>query len=245
MRRLAEMTLVEFKLLLRDPLTVVFVLVLPVAVLLILNGIFGNVPDEYFGGFGAVDFYTPAYVALVVATIGVLALPVQMAGYREKGVLRRFRASPMPLTLLLAAQVLVAVIIGTVAAGVLVVLSILGYGGSAPADWFQFGAAFVLVTVAFASLGVLLGVLLPTARAAQGVGVLLFFLFMNLGGAGPPPELLPDLMGTIGAFVPVTPAGDLLRGLWFDVGWDVTAAITMTAIVGVGLLVSVWRLQRE
>lgn len=93
----------------------------------------------------------------------------------------------MPL-LLLVAQVLVAVIVGTTAAGLLVVLSTTLFGGAPPADWVQVGAAFVLVTVAFASLGVLLGVLLPTARAAQGVGVLLFFMFVNLGGAGPPPS---------------------------------------------------------
>jgi len=45
---------------------------------------------------------------------------------------------------------------------------------------------FVLVSVAFAALGALLGVVLPTARSAQGLGVLLFFVFMMLGGAGPP-----------------------------------------------------------
>lgn len=245
MRRLAEMTLVELKLFLRDPLTVVFVLLLPVAVLVILDGIFGNVPDEFFGGVGAVDFYTPAYVALVVATIGVLALPVQLAGYRERGVLRRFRASPIPLLLLLGAQVLVAVVIGTVAAGLLVVLSTTVFGGAVPSDWLPVVGAFLLVATAFASLGVLLGVLLPTARAAQGVGVLLFFVFMNLGGAGPPPELLPDAMGTIGSLVPVTPAGELLRALWLDTGWHPTAVIAMAAVVAVSLPVATWRLRRE
>lgn len=151
----------------------------------------------------------------------------------------------MPLLVLLAAHVLIAVIIGTLAAGLLVGLSILVYGGAPPAGWVGIGAAFLLVTVAFASVGVLLGVLLPTVRAAQGVGVLLFFLFMNLGGAGPPPQLLPDAMVTVGRLVPVTPASDLLRGLWLGLGWKPTAAIAMATIVVFSLLIGAWRLRQE
>jgi ABC-2 type transport system permease protein len=136
-------------------------------------------------------------------------------------------------------------LIGAAASGLLVLLSTVVYGGAPPADWAAVAAAFLLVAVAFASLGVLLGVLLPTARSAQGVGVLLFFVFMNLGGAGPPPELLPDPMETVGNLVPVTPASELLRGPWLGLDWEPAAAIAMAGLVGVSLLVGVWRLRKE
>lgn len=97
MRTLREITWIELKLFAREPLTVVFVLVLPLIVLYVLNGVFGNTPDpSVYEGLGPVDYYTPVYVGLVVATIGVLSVPTHLASYREQGVLRRFRASAMP-----------------------------------------------------------------------------------------------------------------------------------------------------
>jgi hypothetical protein len=66
---LRELTWVELKLFLREPLTVVFVLVLPLVVLYVLNGVFGSQPDpSVWEGHSPIDFYTSAYVGLVVAT---------------------------------------------------------------------------------------------------------------------------------------------------------------------------------
>ena len=102
------LTKVELRLFLREPLTVVFVLVLPVVLLYVLNGVFGSTPDPtVWEGQSPVDFYTSAYVALVAATAGVLSLPVHLAGYREQGVLRRFRASAVSPVALVGAHVTV------------------------------------------------------------------------------------------------------------------------------------------
>ena len=70
MRALVALAWVELKLFAREPLTVLFVLVLPVVVLYILNGVFGSAPPDptVWEGLDAVTFYTPSYVALVAAT---------------------------------------------------------------------------------------------------------------------------------------------------------------------------------
>ena len=244
MRALREITWVEFKLFTREPLTVLFVLVLPLIVLYVLNGVFGNQPDpEVYAGVGPVDFYTPAYVALVVATVGVLSVPVHLAGYREQGVLRRLRASALPPVTLLAAHVVIAVAVGAAGAVLLTALSVVGYDGALPHDWPGVVAAFLLVTVAFAAVGTLLGVVLPTARAAQGLGVLLFFVFLMLGGAGPPAEVLPAAMATIGDVVPLSHAGALLRGPWLGLPWDGGAIAVMSGLLVVSLPLTWWRLR--
>jgi len=94
-------------------------------------------------------------------------------------------------------------------------------------------------------LGLLLGLLLPTARAAQGLGVLLFFVFMMLGGAGPPREVLPSALQRVGDLLPVTYAGDLLRGPWLNRGWDLTALAVMGAVLVVSLVLAAWRVRVE
>ncbi len=229
MRALGELAWVELKLFAREPLTVMFVLVLPVVVLYVLNGVFGSEPADpaVWEGLDAVAFYTPSYVALVAATVGVLSVPVQLAGYREKGVLRRFRASALSQPAFLGAHGIVASVTAVTGAVLLTVLAVVAYDAPTPVDPVGLLAAGALVVAAFAALGLLLGLLLPTARTAQGLGVLLFFVFMMLGGAGPPREVLPDALQTLGDLLPVTYAGDLLRGPWLDRGWDVTELLVM------------------
>lgn len=247
MRALAELTWVELKLLVRDPLTVLFVLVLPVAVLYVLNGVFGGaIPDpSVWEGLPAVDFYTPSYVALVVATVGVLTVPVHLAGYRERGVLRRFRASAISPAMLVGAHVAVAIVVGAAGAALLVVASVLGYDASLPVDWMGVVLSFLLVALAFAALGALLGAVLPTARAAQGLGVLLFFLFMMLGGAGPPIEVLPDAMVSIAEVLPMTFGARLLRSQWLGLGWDAGPTYVLVGILVLASILAVWRYRTD
>ena len=51
-------------------------------------------------------------------------------------------------------------------------------------------AGLVVGSLGFVSVGVLLGSLLPSARAAQAVGLLLFFPSFLLGAGGPPPHVM-------------------------------------------------------
>lgn len=244
MRALREICWLELKLFVREPMTVVFVFVLPLVLLYVLNGVFGNQPDPaVYEGLGPVDYYTPTYIGLVVATLGVLSVSVHLAGYREHRVLRRFRASPLPTAALLAAQVFVAAVMGTIASGLLTAMSVVGYNASLPHDWAGVIIGFALVTVTFAALGALLGVVLPTTRAAQGLGVLLFFVFMMLGGAGPPREVLPATLSHVADAVPMTYAAQVLRGPWLDRGWDPSAFGVMAVLLLVALGLTTWRLR--
>ena len=175
MKALQRLTWVELKLFTRDPLSLVFTLALPFFFLIVLNGVFGNEPeeipeDDVWRGVGPADYYVPAYVGLVMAAIGVLSMPVRLASYRERGVLRRFRASAMPLWAVLGSQVAVALATAVVGAVSIAIASAVIYGTDFPHDWLPFIPAFVLAAFAFAALGVLLGSVLPTSRSAQGAG---------------------------------------------------------------------------
>ncbi len=247
MGRTLEVARVELRLFAREPVTVLFVLVLPLVVLYVLNGVFGAAPPDpsVWEGLEATTYYTSSYVALVAATVGVLSVPVQLAGYREKGVLRRFRASALPQPALYAAHALVAGATALVGAVLLTVLAVVAYDAPMPEDLVGVVAALALVIAAFAALGVLLGLLLPTARSAQGLGVLLFFVFMMLGGAGPPREVLPDALRRVGDLLPVTYAGDLLRGPWVGRGWDGTALLVCLGVLAGSVALAGWRVRRE
>jgi ABC-2 type transport system permease protein len=240
---LRKLTWVELKLFARDPISMVLTLALPLFFLIVLNGVFGNEPEldpaeDVWRGVGPADFYVPAYVGLVMAATGTLGLPVRLATYRERGILRRFRASAMPVWAVLGSQVVVALLTAAVGAVSLAVASTLIYGTELPAEVPGFLAGFVLAAVSFASVGVLLGSVLPTARSAQGAGLMLFFVMFLLSGAGPPPGALNSAMRAVSDALPLTYVVLLLQDPWLGFGWHVTASIVVAAIAVVSTVLS-------
>ena len=232
MRTIAKMTWVEIKLFVREPLTVVFTLALPLFILFIMGGVFGNTPDPdgvVYRGVGPMDYYVPAYIGLLIASIGLIGLPVQLAGYRERGVLRRFRAASVSVWSVVGSQTLVSVVVALAGAILLVAVASIAYDFNLPQSPGTVIAAFLLSVLTFASLGIFLGALLPTARAAQGAGVLLWFVMMILSGAGPPPEVLNTAMRTISSITPLKYVILLLQNPWLGFGWDLAV---MGIVVG-------------
>jgi ABC-2 type transport system permease protein len=231
MRTLARLTWVEIKLFIREPITVVFTLALPIIFLFVMGGVFGNTPNpDIYRGVGAMDYYMPSYYGLVMLAIGTVALPVHLTGYRERGVLRRFRASSFSVWSVLGSQLLVSFII-TIAGSILItVFGLLVYHPHLPVYTGQLIAAFVLGTLCFASLGFFLGAVLPSTRSAQGVGLILFFIMMILGGAGPPPEVLTGAMDIIGKIMPLRHVILMLQNPWLGFNWYTSASLITVGI---------------
>jgi ABC-2 type transport system permease protein len=70
---------------------------------------------------------------------------------------------------------------------------------------------FCLAAMGFAGFGIFLGAVLPTARAAQAVGMLVWFVVLFLGGAGPPPEVLTDALRTTSDSTPLWHAVQMMQ----------------------------------
>jgi ABC-2 type transport system permease protein len=220
---------VEAKLLVREPLTLVFAFGFPLVTLFVMAGVFGNSTagrDEVvFRNIGAIDYYVPAYVALVLAAIGLVSLPVHLASYRERGVLRRLRASELQPRSLFGAHVLVSAVIGAVTTSIMVAAAYAAYRNAMPASWLGVLAGFVFVSVTFSAIGVALGTLLPNARSAQVAGMILFFVMMMLSGAGPPPEVLKGPMRIVHDMLPLTYGIRLIQDPWLDFDWSLRAIL--------------------
>ena len=115
MRLLAKMSWLELKLFLREPLTVLYALALPLLILFVMGGVFGNDVDaEYYRGVGSMDYYVPAYIALVTASVGLISLPAHIAGNRDRGVLKRYHASSMPTWVVVGSSVVTTFVIASV-----------------------------------------------------------------------------------------------------------------------------------
>lgn len=238
MRALARTSWVELKLFAREPLTVVFTLALPLVLLFVLGSVFGNTPDpEVYRGVGAMDYYVPAYAGLVIASLGLIALPTHLADYRERGILRRFRASSVPLPSVFGAHVVVTIVSAAVGSLLLMAVAVLTYDIRAPESPAGFAGAFLLSALSFSAIGALLGAALPTARAAQGAGVLLWFVMLIIAGAGPPPEVLTEATRAVADATPLRHVILLLQDPWLGFGWNTTETLIVLAwLAGSGAL---------
>jgi ABC-2 type transport system permease protein len=242
LRVLFKLTWIELKLFLREPMTIVFTFAFPVVLMFVLGEIFGNRSNtdaNVFGDVGAMNYYAPAYIAVVTMSVGVIMLPARLTDYRSGGVLRRFRASLVPIWAVLGSQVLGALVLGLIGAVLVVAFAAASYPVHFPESLALLAAGFVLCSAAFAAIGTLLGAVMPSPRAAQGAGLMLFFVMLFLSGASVPTEVMSKTMTRIGDFLPLTYGVDLLQKAWIGGTWDWPAAIVLLGIALVAGFLSV------
>jgi len=203
MSAMGRLVKAELKLMVRDPLVLTFVFAFPIVTMLIIGGAFGTTPDRAFEFTNPSHWYVASYLTVTIAAGGLVMLPVHLASYRERGVLRRFTAAGFPRWSFAVAQLIVGLVTIAVACALLLAVAAPVYGIPAMHNAWRVLAALSLGAVAFVSIGILLGTLLPSARAAQAVGLLIFFPSFLLGAGGPPP---------------LTQLTDAVREPWLGIG---------------------------
>ena len=212
---LAAMTKTETKLFFREPLLPALVLALSVLLVVgfgLIPG-FGD-PSSDLSGQSGTEYIASIGVAIVLAVLGLSILPTTLGTYRERGVLRRLRATPVTPRTLLGAQLL---LVGgaTVAATVLLVLvGSLGFGVAVPRNPAGFVLAVVLGAAALLSLGLLVAAVAPTAKAANAIGMTLFFPSMFLAGVYVPRETFAPFLRHISDGTPLGAALQAVRDCW-------------------------------
>jgi ABC-2 type transport system permease protein len=138
----------------------------------------------------------------------------------------------------LGSQLLVSFVIAIVGSLLVFAFGMLIYRPNLPVSPGLLAVAFVLGTLCFASFGFFLGAVMPSTRSAQGVGLILFFVMMILGGAGPPPEVLTGAMKVVGDITPMRHVVLMLQDPWLGFGWNVNASLIVASITVLAALLS-------
>lgn len=236
MRGYLAMTVSEIKLFLREPFSIIFVLVFPLMMMMLLSAVFGDDPDEaqavengflVWRGVVPVDYYTAGSVAVIIAALGLMTLPINLAGYREQGILKRLRASSAPAWTVFGAQLTVALL--TFVAGTIVmgVVAWLAYDAMLPEDPIGVAVAVLLGTFTFGALGLLLASAVSSSRAAQGIGLLLFFGMWLICGSAPPRAVLPSGLRDFSELLPLTHLVLAIQDPWYGFGWSTNGLLIL------------------
>lgn len=239
---LATLTRVETLLLLREPAAVFFTLALPL-VLLVLNGSGGNDPNPRFGGAGLVDVLMAGFLVYVMATSAIMGLGETLADYRDRGILRRLRVTPLRPWQILTSHALTHLAMCVLGVVLLVGIGIVGYGLHVPASIVATLLAVLASAVSMISVGFVLGALLPSVRTTQAVAAAIYFPAIFVSGALFPREVLPSFAQQIGNVLPMTYAVRAIREAWTvgTIDWPGLGILAATTAAGVLVAVRMFR----
>jgi len=242
MKSLLKMTWMESKLFLREPASAFFTLIFPLMMLFIYGTIFSNSPIPAPGGSqNAIGNLIPSFTAMSIGIVGLMPVTITLATYRENGILRRLRTTPISPLVVMAAQIIVVFLMTVLGVILLVAAGMLIYDVRFTGNVLSVFAGFVFGGLSFFGMGFILASVMPTARTAQIVGMVLLYPMLILSGAGWPRELMPGAMVKVASYLPLTYVVNLMRGLWIGETWSqhITDVVVLVAMLFVGVLVSV------
>lgn len=166
MKGFTQLAAANLKLLVREPITVFFTLAFPLMLVLIFGAIYGNEPTYLFGGYGSMDVSMPGYTALILGSVGLLTVAINTSSYRESGVLRRFRATPLRPVTYIAADVTSTLVMMLAGMAPLLLAGRLIYDVRFEGQPVSVFLAVLLGGLAMFSVGYLIASLAPSARCA-------------------------------------------------------------------------------
>jgi ABC-2 type transport system permease protein len=233
LRGLWKLTWLEIKIFVREPLGVVGTIGIPVVIFVLFSRMFGSAARRGVRGVPAVvSVDLPILTSVLITTSAVLSLVAIIAIYREGGILRRLRATPLRPYTILTAQVLVKLLFTALTLAAMLLAGRRYFSIDAGVPLASFTLALLFSTVSILSLGFLLASLVPTARFAQPIGTLVLYSMLGLSGLFVPVVSLPPVLQAVARVLPLTYAVSLLRGIWRGEGWfahisDVTVLSVM------------------
>lgn len=196
---------------LRNPRAFVFTIIMPLFLLVILCTIFHGL-TSFAGTKAAAMYYTPAIVSYAMMLAGFNSLTQSVVADREAGLLKRFRGTPMPSWIYLAAEIArtIAVVICTVV--VLVLVAVIFYKLKIAADTVAGLVVYTVIgTAVMCSLGLAVTRVCSTIDEAAVVGVFATLILAFISGVFVPETLLPAWLRDIGRVFPLEHLAQGLR----------------------------------
>lgn len=213
-----KLTWLETKIFTREPMGFVGTLVVPLVLFIVLGRAFGS---EKPAAAPAVDipFNAAILAAVLIAVSAVQSLVAIISIYREGGILKRLRSTPLSPVTIMGAQVAVKLVFTSISLALVVLAGRRLFPGVMGVNVFSFTAAVLLGTFSILSLGFVIASVVPTARFAQPIGAVVLYPMLALSGLFFPLERLPRALRAVAYLLPTTHAVALLQGVWNGSGW--------------------------
>ncbi len=236
LRGLWTLTWLEIKIFIREPMGLIGTVAIPVLMFVVLGrSLASRLTTSSWQGAEVVRDGLPVFVAVFVAISTVLSLVAIISIYREGGILKRLKATPLEPVTILVTHVLVKLILTAITIGLMVLAGRRYYPSGADVPVISFSLALLVSTWSILSIGFILASLVRTARFAPPLGSLVLYSMLPFSGLFTPVDALPAPLQTLSAVLPLTYAVSLLSGIWNGNPWsahrgDLAALVVVFAV---------------
>jgi ABC-2 type transport system permease protein len=236
LRGLWKLTWLEIKIFMREPLGAFGSMLLPVLVFVLAGRFAGGRPGPRpLSTPGFLSVGLPVLAAVLIAISGVLSLVTIISIYREGGILKRLRATPLRPYTILAAHVLVKLALTAVTLALTLLAGRRYYPLDPRFPVFGFALALIVSAWSILSIGFLIASIVPTARFAQPIGAAVLYPMLGFCGLFMPVQSMPPALQAVARALPLTYAVSLLEGIRKGEPWsahmgDVAALVLVFAI---------------
>ncbi|KOX08761.1 MULTISPECIES: ABC transporter permease [Micromonospora] len=188
---------------LRSRESVVFTMGFPIIMILIFASIFGG---EIGGGVKFTQYFITGMIATGLMTVSFQNLGIWIPIERDRGVLKRYRGTPMPKWVWFAGKVIMVVAIGIVETALLLAVAVALFDLDLPgtaAKWLTFGWVSVLGVTACTLCGIAISSLARTARSGSAVVTPVSLVLQFISGVFFVFTELPTWMQQVAALFPL------------------------------------------
>ncbi len=214
-----KLTWLETKIFVREPMGVLGTIGIPIVIFLLL----GRSLRPRAGSSGRASEFLgeslPVFAAIFIAISAAVSLIAIISIYREGGILKRLRATPLRPQTILGAHVVVKLLFTGLTLALLVLAGRRFYPVTLDIHFTSFALALLVSTLSILSIGFVIASIVPTARFAQPIGSFILYPMLAISGIFVPLEALPRGWHALGSVLPVTHAVSLLRGAWAGASW--------------------------
>jgi ABC-2 type transport system permease protein len=157
-----------------------------------------------------VSYFVPSILAMALMQLGVFAA-IPLVQQREKLILKRLNATPLPRWTLVGSNVLTRLVIAAVQTVLIVGIGVGVLHVEIAGSLLLMGIVVIVGAVTFIGIGYVIASFARTEEAANGMTSAVQFPLMFLSGIFFPIEVMPEWLRGVATFLPLTYLGDALR----------------------------------
>ena len=236
LRGLWTLAWIETKIFVREPLGLIGSVIVPVVLFIVLGRVLSDdgatatarVPE-------LVGVDVPVFASVFIVLSAVVSIVTIISIYREGGILKRLRATPLRPQTILSAHVVVKLLLTALTLGLMVLAGRRFYPVAVDPPVASFVMALLFSTWSILAVGFVIASIVPTARFAQPIASIILWPMVPLSGLFFPVEDLPSALQAVARILPLTYAVSLLEGIWTGEAWS-THIGDVAALVAVFLI---------
>ena len=183
------------------------------------------------------DYMTPGVIVLNALSFGLVSSSTMMLEMREKSVLRRLQATPLPAGQLISSYLLVNILIGILQSTLIILAGVVLY--KVPVSALSLALAYPMILaglLAFMALGGIISGVSAKSGTATAVGMTVYFSLMFISDMIFPLNMLPEWLRNVVPYLPAYPVVQLVRSALLDATLDPKwmTHILLLALYGIG-----------